>query len=101
MRRRTADADRTAHLAREALDAMTDYFGSAPFFPATPCYQEILKPIDPDHLIRLQHGASGKLHGLLRRAQDAIPSGAGEDILERARYNFAHHIAHAWIPKRC
>lgn len=93
------DADRAARLAREALDAMADYFGSTPFTHYT-VYEEVLEPIDPDHRygFSMEHLDSSTL---FFAAGDAIRPDAGERELERARYNFAHHIAHAWIPKRC
>ncbi len=94
-----SDAVLTARLAREALEAMADYFGSTPFAHYT-VYQEILKPIDGDHGygFSMEHLDSSTV---FLAAEDAIRPGAGAGDVQPARYNFAHHIAHAWIPKRC
>jgi predicted metalloprotease with PDZ domain len=85
--------------AREAFEAVAEYFGSTPF-PHYTMYSEILRPIDAEHRygFSMEHLDSATF---FLGASDALPTGASEADLERTRYNFAHHIAHAWIPKRC
>jgi predicted metalloprotease with PDZ domain len=94
-----ADPARTGSLAREALDAMIAYFGSAPFARYT-AYVELLSPIDDEHGygFSMEHRDSGTFFFGVERS---IGPASTEADLERERYNFAHHIAHSWIPKRC
>src|SRR6476659_2940324 len=33
-------------------------------------------------------------------AKSALLSSSPPDALSRARFNYAHHIAHSWLPKR-
>ncbi len=89
----------TGQIGREALDAMIAYFGEAPF-PHYTIHLEILDPLSPAHLygFSMEHLQSGTFyldleHGLEKRAPDRR--------VEGTKYNLAHHIAHAWIPKRC
>jgi predicted metalloprotease with PDZ domain len=93
------DPERTARVAREAFDAVADYFGSTPFAHYT-VYVEILKPIDAAHRygFSMEHLDSATF---FLGVEDSLRAGSGEADVERTRYNFAHHIAHAWIPKRC
>jgi predicted metalloprotease with PDZ domain len=93
------DAKLLGRIGREALDAMIAYFGGAPF-PHYTIHVEILDPLSPVHLygFSMEHLQSGTFyldtdHGLER--------GAPERRVERMKFNLAHHIAHAWIPKRC
>jgi predicted metalloprotease with PDZ domain len=92
------DVESTARLAGEALDAMIEYFGGAPF-PRYTVLFESLRPIDADHSygFSMEHLESSTYFLDIARAlgPDATPR-----EVSRALYNFAHHIAHAWIPKR-
>jgi predicted metalloprotease with PDZ domain len=88
-----------ARIGREALEAMIGYFGDAPF-PHYTIHVEILDPLSPEHLygFSMEHLESGSFYlGL----EHGLKRGASKRRVERTRYNLAHHIAHAWIPKRC
>jgi predicted metalloprotease with PDZ domain len=89
----------TAELGREALAALVAYFGDVPFDHFT-MVVETLQPVSPEH----EYGFS--MEHLDSATFFLGPEGAlTEDSTPRQRrrnlYNYAHHIAHAWIPKRC
>jgi len=88
----------TGSLVARALDALVGYFGSAPF-PHYTAQLELLRPISPDHGygFSMEHLASS--HYFLAADAGVTPL-APEPIRRRVLFNFAHHIAHAWIPKR-
>ena len=77
-------------LARESLDALTGYFGSTPF-PHFSVHLELLKPMSPQH----EYGFA------MEHMTSATIFLGHETDLDRQRFHVAHHIAHAWIPKRC
>jgi predicted metalloprotease with PDZ domain len=93
------DLEQVATLASTALRQTIAYFGRAPF-PRYTLLLEYLKPVSPRHRsgMSLEHlnGASCHLE-----ADKAITAASAGPDKARALYNFAHHIAHAWIPKRC
>ncbi|HXI01781.1 MAG TPA: hypothetical protein VNI57_01265 [Candidatus Saccharimonadales bacterium] len=86
-------------LGREALDALIAYFGDAPF-PHYTIYFEVLKPFDADHSygFSMEHLESATI---FFGAGQGVTSASDEKTLDRHLYNLAHHIGHAWIPKRC
>ncbi len=93
------DLEAMAPLAEQAFEAMVSYFGSAPF-PHYTLIFEYLTPLSARHtygfsMEHMESATFGALStaGLTARSTDR----------ERAsfRYNVAHHISHAWIPKRC
>jgi len=94
----SSDLDLTAKLSREALDAVADYFGSTPF-PHYTVYEEILQPIDAEHDygFSMEHLDSCTV---FMAAENGLSAESTNGYAGRARYGFAHHIAHAWIPKR-
>ncbi len=83
-------------LADRALRGMTEYFGSAPF-PHFTVAIEVLRPLSPDHAYRfsMEHLESATFRFATGQV-DLSPAGR-----DRFYYNLLHHIAHAWIPKRC
>jgi predicted metalloprotease with PDZ domain len=85
-------------LVARALNALVGYFGSAPF-PHYTVQLELLKPISPDHGygFSMEHLASS--HYFLAADAGVTPL-APELLRRRVLFNFAHHVAHAWIPKR-
>jgi len=89
-----ADADpvRLARLAGEAFTGMIAYFGSAPFAHYT-VLLEILKPVSAEHEYGFGMEHLESFHSTL----DARGEGLSDLGL---RYHIAHHMAHAWIPKR-
>jgi predicted metalloprotease with PDZ domain len=95
----TVDVDRIAQLGGQALNAMIEYFGGAPFSHYT-IYTEFLKPVTHAHQygFSMEHLDSGTF---FFDAGNPINADSDSSAVRRALYNFAHHIAHSWIPKRC
>ena len=95
----SVDESVTAPLAEQAFAAIVKYFGSAPFSHYTLIF-EYLTPISPRHTygFATEHMRSATFGALAGVAPTTRSTEA-----ERAsfRYNVAHHVAHAWIPKRC
>jgi predicted metalloprotease with PDZ domain len=93
-----ADLGQEAALAREALDKVAAYFGKAPFTNYT-VVLELLKPISERHEYNfsMEHLNSGTFYLGVDRALTAKSSEAER---ESHRFNYAHHMAHSWIPKR-
>jgi predicted metalloprotease with PDZ domain len=96
---RNSDITVTAKLARDALDKVTVYFGSAPFSHYT-VVLEYLNPLPPPHEYNfsMEHLDSGTF---FMDVDHAITAASLDTEKESARFNYAHHIAHSWIPKRC
>lgn len=92
------DLDRVARLATTAFTRVVDYFGTVPFAHYT-LHQELLTPISPAHEygMSMEHLGSSTYY-LAASAGLTAASTAADDA--RVLYNFAHHIAHAWVPKR-
>jgi predicted metalloprotease with PDZ domain len=85
-------------LAREALDKVIAYFGKAPFSNYT-VQLELLRPVSPRHEygFSMEHLNSGTFYF---STEQAITTKSDEREFEIHRFNYAHHIAHSWIPKR-
>jgi predicted metalloprotease with PDZ domain len=85
-------------LAREALDKVTAYFGKAPFLTYT-VGLELLRPVSARHEygFSMEHLNSGTFYF---STEQAITAKSDEREREIHRFNYAHHIAHSWIPKR-
>jgi predicted metalloprotease with PDZ domain len=93
------DGARLERLSGEAVDAMLDYFvgaGPAPF-PHYTVFLEFLKPVSAKHAYGFGMEHLESFHAALA-AVDADPATFPD---ARLRYHIAHHVAHAWIPKRC
>jgi predicted metalloprotease with PDZ domain len=92
------DLDRVGRLAATAFTRVASYFGSMPFQHYT-LHQELLTPISPAHEygMSMEHLGSSTYY-LAASAGLTAQSTAADDA--RVLYNFAHHIAHAWVPKR-
>lgn len=90
------EIDTLAVLSDRALRAAADYFGSTPF-PHFTVSLEALRPVSPDHQYRfsMEH-----LESATFRFEAGRVSMNGPDRT-RFFYNLLHHLAHAWIPKRC
>jgi predicted metalloprotease with PDZ domain len=93
-----ADLPLTGSLVGQAMDALVSYFGSAPF-PHYTALVELLKPLSPDHGygFSMEHLASS--HYFLG-ADQGLTAASPEPQRRRVLFNFAHHVAHAWVPKR-
>ena len=92
-----ADLSAEGQLAREALDRMEAYFGNAPF-PVYTVQLELLHPL-PGHSYGFsqEHMNSGTFSLTLARA---ITKRSTVEDQQVSLLNYAHHIAHCWIPKR-
>jgi predicted metalloprotease with PDZ domain len=88
----------TGSLVARALDALVGYFGSAPF-PHYTAQFELLKPISPDHGYGFSMEHLSSSHYFLA-ADAGVTALSPEPLRRRMLFNFAHHVAHAWIPKR-
>lgn len=95
----SADPEIMSPLAEQAYDALVRYFGTTPF-PHFTLLFDYLQPVSPRHTygFSMEHMQSATFGALA----SAAPTAKATDR-ERAsfRYNVAHHISHAWIPKRC
>jgi predicted metalloprotease with PDZ domain len=94
-----ADEEVMSPPVEQAFDALVRYFGTTPFPHFTVLF-DYLKPVSPRHTygFSMEHMESATIGALW----SAAPTAKSTER-ERAsfRYNVAHHIAHAWIPKRC
>ncbi len=93
-----ADLALEGRLARDALDKVTAYFGKAPFSNYT-VVLEFLRPVSPRHQYNfsMEHLNSGTFY---LDTEHALTAKSTESEKEGHRFNYAHHIAHSWIPKR-
>ena len=93
-----ADIKQEAELARDALDKVTAYFGKAPFTHYS-VILEFLKPLTDRHQYNfsMEHLDSGTFYF---DTNFALAPGASEEQRSMHLGNYAHHIAHSWIPKR-
>ncbi len=93
------DVDLLGQLGQQALNPLVDYFGEAPFAHYT-ILAEFLKPVSHLH----EYGF-GREHldsaTLSYDDQRFIHGDSGSANLRETLYDFAHHMAHAWIPARC
>jgi predicted metalloprotease with PDZ domain len=91
------DVELEGSLARAALDRVAGYFGNPPFTHYT-VHLELLKPISPRHGygFSMEHLESGTFFMGIDRAltADSPRSARGINL-----FNYAHHMAHSWIPK--
>jgi predicted metalloprotease with PDZ domain len=84
-------------LARDALDQVTAYFGRAPFSNYT-VVLEFLRPVSSRHAYNfsMEHLNSGTFY---MDVDHALTANSSDIEKETHRFNYAHHIAHSWIPK--
>ena len=92
------DAEATGRLAREAFERVVDYFGAGPLAHYT-VHLELLRPLTAEHSygFSMEHLESGTF---FLSAAAGITAASTPDEQSRFRFNLAHHMAHAWIPKR-
>ncbi len=91
------DLSQESQLARTALDRVQHYFGDLPF-PTYTVQLELLKPL-PGHeyLFSQEHLNSGTFS----LSTDLASTARTTPELTRSKLvNYAHHMAHSWIPKR-
>jgi predicted metalloprotease with PDZ domain len=86
-----------SEIAREALDRVQEYFGDTPM-PQYTMQLEFLRP-RPGHqyVFSQEHTKSGSFSFALDAALTARSTAEQRD---RVLFNFAHHIAHCWVPVR-
>jgi predicted metalloprotease with PDZ domain len=94
-----ADEDVMSPAVEQAYEALVRYFGAAPFAHFTALF-DFLKPVSARHTygFSMEHMESATFGALWSAAPTAR---SAERERASFRYNVAHHIAHAWIPKRC
>ena len=87
-----------SELAEQALRRTIEYFGEATFLHYT-VLQEILEPLSDRHRygFSMEHLDSATFY--LAKDSGLTTSSSASDRA-RVLYNFAHHFAHAWVPKR-
>ena len=92
------DTARVARVAATAFARVARYFGVVPFGHYT-ILQELLTPLSPRHgyNFSMEHLDSMTSTLAVDRALTARSTDS-DDI--RFQFNLAHHIAHAWVPKR-
>ncbi|MEW6321863.1 MAG: hypothetical protein AB1635_12365 [Acidobacteriota bacterium] len=92
------DLDRLGRLAATAFERVIAYFGSVPFAHYT-VHQELLAPISPEHSygMSMEHLDSSTYY---LAASSGLTDRSPPEEEARVLYNFAHHMAHAWVPKR-
>jgi predicted metalloprotease with PDZ domain len=93
-----ADTAQEAALARDALDKVIAYFGTTPFATYT-VVLEFLRPVSARHEYNfsMEHLSSGTFY---MDTEHALTAKSTDAEKESHRFNYAHHIAHSWIPKR-
>jgi predicted metalloprotease with PDZ domain len=91
------DVDAESKLAREALDRVQEYFGDTPF-PAYTVLLELLQPREGhEYNFSQEHNTSGTFSLSVDGATNAH---SAETHHYSALFNYAHHMAHSWVPKR-
>lgn len=93
-----ADPAHTGSLVARAMDALAAYFGSVPFAHYT-ALVEYLKPVSPEHRYGFSMEHLDSSHYFLG-TDEGVTREMPETRQRRVLFNFAHHLAHAWIPKR-
>jgi predicted metalloprotease with PDZ domain len=84
-------------LARQALDRIQDYFADTPI-PHYTVQLELLRPLpDHDYGFSQEHLDSGTFSLSTDRA---ITAQSTQQSRDTNLFNYAHHMAHSWIPKR-
>lgn len=85
-------------LVEEAFGRVSDWFASAPF-PHYTVMLEYLRPVSGEHQYGFSTEHLDSSTYFLDTSRALFPDSPAESR-ERSRFNYAHHIAHSWIPKR-
>jgi predicted metalloprotease with PDZ domain len=93
-----ADLALDGSLVEQAFGRVSEWFAGTPF-PHYTAMIEYLRPVSSDHQygFSMEHLESSTY--FLDTTRALLPTSPA-DALDRARFNYAHHIAHSWIPKR-
>jgi predicted metalloprotease with PDZ domain len=90
------DLDLEGGFARKAMDAVQTYFGDTPFSQYT-VQLEFLKPLaGHDYNFSQEHVNSGTFSFSTEWRSTVLVA----EVKELMLLNYAHHMAHSWIPKR-
>jgi predicted metalloprotease with PDZ domain len=93
----SVDLDAEGALARQALDDVQAYFGDTPISQYT-VQLEFFKPLPGhDYNFSQEHVNSGTFRFSVDRRLNAPLTPERRELILG---NYAHHIAHSWIPKR-
>jgi predicted metalloprotease with PDZ domain len=92
------DVERVARAASKAFTRVADYFGDIPF-PRYTILQEVVSPVSDAHRYNFSMEHLDSMTSTLT-AELALTADAPATAEARAVFNLAHHIAHAWVPKR-
>jgi predicted metalloprotease with PDZ domain len=92
------DTARVAKAAETAFNRVSRYFGDVPFTHYT-ILQEVLTPLSPRHRYNFSMEHLDSMTSSMAADRALTPRSPPDDDA-RAQFNFAHHIAHAWVPKR-
>ena len=92
------DHARVAVEAEVTMERIIDYF-DFPVFNHYTVHMELLKPVSPQHqyFFSMEHLNSSTFY---LGHEDGLRADSPVANVTGVRYNFAHHFAHAWIPKR-
>jgi predicted metalloprotease with PDZ domain len=91
------DVDAESKLARVALDRVQEYFGDTPF-PFYTVQLELLQPRERhSYNFSQEHDTSGTFSLSVDHATNAHSTDAHR---YSTLFNYAHHMAHSWVPKR-
>ncbi len=91
------DLELDGQLARQALDRVQTYFADTPFRQYT-VQLELLRPLlNHDYGFSQEHLDSGTFSLSTDRA---ITAQSPQPARNANLFNYAHHMAHSWIPKR-
>jgi predicted metalloprotease with PDZ domain len=91
------DVDLETALARQALDRVSAYYGDRALAHYT-VHLELLRPLDGhDYGFSQEHVDSGTFSLDTSRAMTAASTVTERDT---TLFNYAHHMAHSWVPKR-
>lgn len=94
----SVDEGLIGQLVGEAMTRVAAYFGEAPLAHYT-VHMELLRPVSAEHDygFSMEHLDSATFY---LDASRGLSAASPPRALRIALYNFAHHFAHAWIPKR-
>ena len=92
------DLERVGRAATTAFQRVAAYFDQVPFEHYT-IHQELLAPLSPQHEYGMSMEHLGSSTYYLAASTGLTAASTPEDDA-RVLYNFAHHITHAWVPKR-
>ena len=92
------DRARVYAMAKESYERLAAYFGSVPYAHYTAIF-EFLKPVTANHTygFSMEHLESATF---CLGKDRALAANSNEREVNFFRVNVAHHMAHAWIPKR-